>query len=302
MADRAQLADFLRTRREALQPEDVGLPRGPRRRTGGLRREEVAALCGMSADYYSRIEQQRGPNPSEQMLAAIARGPAPVARRAGPPVPHRRATRRRSGRCATDHINPGMMRILDRLDDTPAMVITRLGETLRQTRMAMALLGDETRFTGMARSIVYRWFTDPAVAADLPGGGSPDPRSGVHREAARRLPAARARAPGPPRSWTRCSPPVPSSRRSGREHDITVHPPRMQAHQPPASWASSSCSARRCSTPTSRRPCWSSPRHRAPTATRSCSCSPSSATASTSEFPHSDARQRLEAAPCPKSP
>lgn len=72
--DRAQLADFLRTRREALQPEDVGLPRGPRRRTGGLRREEVAALCGMSADYYSRIEQQRGPNPSEQMLAAIARG------------------------------------------------------------------------------------------------------------------------------------------------------------------------------------------------------------------------------------
>jgi transcriptional regulator with XRE-family HTH domain len=72
--DRVQLADFLRTRREALQPEDVGLPRGPRRRTGGLRREEVAALCGMSADYYSRIEQQRGPQPSEQMLAAIARG------------------------------------------------------------------------------------------------------------------------------------------------------------------------------------------------------------------------------------
>ena len=49
--DRGQLADCLRTRREALQPEDVGLPRGQRRRTGGLRREEVAALCGMSADY-----------------------------------------------------------------------------------------------------------------------------------------------------------------------------------------------------------------------------------------------------------
>jgi len=70
--DRAQLADFLRTRREALQPEDVGLPRGPRRRTGGLRREEVSALAGMSADYYGRIEQQRGPTPSEQMLAALA--------------------------------------------------------------------------------------------------------------------------------------------------------------------------------------------------------------------------------------
>ena len=62
--DRAQLADFLRTRREALQPEDVGLPRGQRRRTGGLRREEVAALCDMSVDYYSRLEQRRSPRPS----------------------------------------------------------------------------------------------------------------------------------------------------------------------------------------------------------------------------------------------
>ena len=71
--DRALLADFLRARREGLQPEEVGLPRGSRRRTGGLRREEVAVLAGMSADYYSRLEQQRGPMPSEQMLAALAR-------------------------------------------------------------------------------------------------------------------------------------------------------------------------------------------------------------------------------------
>lgn len=70
--DRAQLADFLRTRREALQPEDVGMPRGPRRRTRGPRREEAAALSGMSTDYYSRLEQRRGPQPSEPMLAAIA--------------------------------------------------------------------------------------------------------------------------------------------------------------------------------------------------------------------------------------
>jgi transcriptional regulator with XRE-family HTH domain len=93
--DRNQLADFLRTRREALQPEDVGLPRGQRRRTGGLRREEVAALCGMSTDYYSRIEQQRGSRPSEPMLAAIARGlhrrPAVARRPPRPPEPRRRA-------------------------------------------------------------------------------------------------------------------------------------------------------------------------------------------------------------------
>lgn len=158
--DRAQLADFLRTRREALQPEDVGLPRGPRRRTGGLRREEVAALCGMSADYYSRIEQQRGPHPSEQMLAAIARGLHlslderdhlfRIAGHAAPNRVHR-----------SDHLNPGMQRILDRLEDTPAMVMSDLGETLHQTRPAVALMGDDSRWTGMARSMVYRWYTEP---------------------------------------------------------------------------------------------------------------------------------------------
>ena len=68
------LADFLRSRREAMQPEDVGLPRGPRRRVGGLRREEVAELAGMSTDYYARLERGNGPQPSEQMAAAIARG------------------------------------------------------------------------------------------------------------------------------------------------------------------------------------------------------------------------------------
>jgi transcriptional regulator with XRE-family HTH domain len=106
--DRAQLADFLRTRREWMQPEDVGLPRGLRRRAGGLRREEVAALSGMSADYYSRIEQQRGPHPSEQILAAIARGlhlsldeRDHVFRLAGYAIPRRIF---RDG-----HINPGMM-------------------------------------------------------------------------------------------------------------------------------------------------------------------------------------------------
>jgi transcriptional regulator with XRE-family HTH domain len=170
--DRAELAEFLRTRREALQPEDVGLPRGRRRRTGGLRREEVAALCGMSADYYSRIEQRRGPNPSEQMLAAIARGlhlsleeRDHLFRLAG------HATPRRVFR--GDHINPGMMRIFDRLEDTPAQVMSHLGETLRQTRLAVALMGDESVHTGMARSTHYRWFTDPAARLIYPEDDHP---------------------------------------------------------------------------------------------------------------------------------
>jgi transcriptional regulator with XRE-family HTH domain len=158
--DRAQLADFLRTRREALQPEDVGMPRGPRRRTGGLRREEVASLAGMSTDYYSRIEQERSTNLSEQMLAALARALRlslderdHLFRLGGHAVPER-ALR-------TDHVDAGIMRILDRLADTPAIVVNGLGETLLQTPPAVALLGDETSYDGLRRYVVYRWFTDP---------------------------------------------------------------------------------------------------------------------------------------------
>jgi transcriptional regulator with XRE-family HTH domain len=158
--DRALLADFLRARREMLQPEDVGLARGPRRRTGGLRREEVAALAGVSADYYGRIEQQRGAMPSEQVLAALARGLHLSASErdhlfdlGGHPAP-RRVLRE-------DHVSPTMMRIVERLSDTPALVMSRFGETLLQTRPAVALLGDYTRFSGLSRYLVYRWFTDP---------------------------------------------------------------------------------------------------------------------------------------------
>src|SRR6476661_2214300 len=70
--DREGLADFLRRRRAALQPDDVGLGRGRRRRTPGLRREEVAALAHMSTDFYTRLEQGRGSRPSESMVGSVA--------------------------------------------------------------------------------------------------------------------------------------------------------------------------------------------------------------------------------------
>ena len=160
--DRPSLADFLRRRREALHPTDVGLPPGLRRRTAGLRREEVAALTGMSTDYYARLEQQRGPQPSEQMLTALARGLRltlderdHLFRLAGHGTPSR--VRR------TEHVPPGIMRVLDRLSDTPAQVVTDLGVTVVQNRLAVALLGDQTAHVGSARSAYVRWFLgDPA--------------------------------------------------------------------------------------------------------------------------------------------
>ncbi|MEU5657046.1 helix-turn-helix transcriptional regulator [Streptomyces sp. NPDC047737] len=160
MIDRTGLAEFLRRRREALQPEDVGLPRGRRRRTSGLRREEVAALCHMSADYYARLERQRGPHPSEQMTASIAQGlhlsldeRDHLFRLAGHTPPARGAD--------SEHVGPGLLRILDRLHDTPAEIVTELGETLRQTPLGIALTGYLTVYSGPARSIGYRWFTEP---------------------------------------------------------------------------------------------------------------------------------------------
>ncbi|MEV0482959.1 helix-turn-helix transcriptional regulator [Streptomyces sp. NPDC050508] len=160
--DRASLGAFLRARREALQPEDVGLRRGTRRRARGLRREEVAELCDMSADYFARLERGDGPQPSQQMAAAIARGLrlTPDERDhlfllCGHRTPHRRLR--------GEHVNPALMRILDRLQDTPAQVMGPLGETLLQTPPAVALLGEQTHYTGDARSAPYRWFTDPAA-------------------------------------------------------------------------------------------------------------------------------------------
>ncbi|MGD1058571.1 MAG: helix-turn-helix transcriptional regulator [Solirubrobacteraceae bacterium] len=157
--DRDGLADFLRRRRAALQPDDVGLHAGARRRTGGLRREEVAGLAHMSTDFYARLEQRRGSRPSEQTTAALARALRltqderdhlfALAGHTAPP----RAFR-------TDHASPGLLRVLDRLD-TPAQIVSDLGVTLSQNPLAEALVGVQTRYTGLRRSMIYRWFTEP---------------------------------------------------------------------------------------------------------------------------------------------
>jgi transcriptional regulator with XRE-family HTH domain len=160
--DRTGLAEFLRVRREALQPEDVGLPRGPRRRTTGLRREEVALLCHMSTDYYARLERERGPQPSEQMLASIAQG-LHLSHQERDHLFHLAGHTPPAIGANSEHISPGLLRVLDRLEDTPAEIVTELGETLRQSRLGVALLGDSGSREGPERSLGFRWFTDPDV-------------------------------------------------------------------------------------------------------------------------------------------
>jgi len=161
--DRDALAEFLRRYREQLRPGDVGLSAGVRRRAPGLRREEVAQLALMSTDYYTRLEQQRGPQPSTQILTSLARALRLSSderdylyRVAGHAVPDRIGP--------SDHVAPALQRVFDRLDDTPALIISTLGETLVQNSLASALLGDNVGLAGFERYEPYRWFMQPERA------------------------------------------------------------------------------------------------------------------------------------------
>ncbi|GAA1332783.1 helix-turn-helix transcriptional regulator [Pseudonocardia xinjiangensis] len=160
-----ELAAFLRSRRDRIRPSEVGLPTGPRRRVPGLRREEVAQLAGLSADYYTELERGRSAQPSAQVLASLARALRlngderdhlfHLANRPNPPA----------ARGPAAHVQPAMLSLLDRLTTTPAQVITDLHEVLVQNPSAVALLGRQPVARGPATSFVYRWFTDPDIRA-----------------------------------------------------------------------------------------------------------------------------------------
>ncbi|GAA2709312.1 MULTISPECIES: helix-turn-helix transcriptional regulator [Streptomyces] len=191
--DRPQLSAFLRRCRDRVRPQDVGLAAGPRRRAPGLRREEVAQLAGMSADYYVRLEQARGPQPSPQMLDALARALRLTADErdhlyllAGHRPP--------AGAAAGDHVAPGLLHLLDRLTTTPAQVLSDLGDVLAQNAVAQALLGGVCTVSEHGRNVVWRWFADPAVRAAYPA----DDHDRYSRMHVADLRAATARRAGDP--------------------------------------------------------------------------------------------------------
>ncbi|SER79745.1 Helix-turn-helix domain-containing protein [Streptomyces sp. yr375] len=165
--NRAELADFLRRGRARLTPAAVGLAPGARRRTPGLRREEVAHLAGMSVDYYTRLEQSRGPRPSRQMLTALSRALRltddehdHLFHLAGEEPPRRET--------ASRHVPPGLLLILDRLHDTPAQVVTDCGEVLAQNAMGRALTGDVMSRPRRGRNLVRLYFLDPQARSLFP--------------------------------------------------------------------------------------------------------------------------------------
>ena len=155
---RQELARFLRDRREDLRPGDAGLPAGPRRRTPGLRREEVARLASMSVEYYARLEQARGPHPSAKILDAIAGAlrltPAErthLFRLAGtspapPPGPVRT-------------VRPYVTSLLNRIPEAGAVVTDASYDVIAWNPLAGALLGDLSGEPNLAR----RRFLQPGL-------------------------------------------------------------------------------------------------------------------------------------------
>ncbi|MDV3129968.1 helix-turn-helix transcriptional regulator [Mycobacterium sp. 21AC1] len=155
--DRLELARLLKAARARIVPEEVGLPAGPRRRVVGLRREEVAQLAGLSVDYVVRLEQGRGPRPSAQVLTALTRALRldrderdQLFRLAGsaPPL---------AGRIELS-VRPSMLRLLQRLTDLPALVVSAKGDLLALNPMADALLGDLSRWPERQRNIIWQRF------------------------------------------------------------------------------------------------------------------------------------------------
>ena len=145
MSDPLALAAFLRARRERVSPVEVGLKPSTRRRTPGLRREELATLAGVSIDYLVRIEQGRDVRPSAAVLSALAdalllgdddrRHLYTLAAITATPQLCPAAP------ALADRVTPGVQQVLDQLDPMPAFVIGPIGDVVAANAAWHALAG-----------------------------------------------------------------------------------------------------------------------------------------------------------------
>jgi transcriptional regulator with XRE-family HTH domain len=162
-----ELRDFLRARRARVTPEDAGLAPEPGvRRVPGLRREEVARLAGVSVDYYVRLERGRNLNVSESVLDAIARALLLDETERQHLFAVAKPSRRRPRAPAPQRIRPGLLRVLETLNDVPAIVIGRRLDVLAANRLSKALYRDFDALPPRERNIARFVFLDP-LARDL---------------------------------------------------------------------------------------------------------------------------------------
>jgi transcriptional regulator with XRE-family HTH domain len=161
MARENPIGEYLRARRELVRPEDVELPdAGSHRRVPGLRREEVAMLAGVSADYYVRLEQGRDQHPSAQVLDALARAlqlddyaTAHLHRLAAPPVRRRRRSLR------PEKVPASILQLITSWSHTPAYVYGRYMDVLAANPLATAV----APYHAPGHNLVRAAFLDPRV-------------------------------------------------------------------------------------------------------------------------------------------
>lgn len=158
--DKHQLGEFLRSRRERLRPDDVGLPPGPRRRTPGLRREEVAVLAHISIEYYVRLEQGRAPRPSGEVLAGIA-GALRLTDAESEHLHALAGTARVPTGVHRRDVRPSILALLERLPQTAGVVLSAAFEVLACNDLAAALMEDFRVLAPADRNLARRAFLDP---------------------------------------------------------------------------------------------------------------------------------------------
>jgi transcriptional regulator with XRE-family HTH domain len=160
---RQELSNFLRNRRGRIAPADVGLPATNRRRTPGLRREEVAQLAGVSATWYTWLEQKRPIGVSSGVLENLARVLRldPVERMQLFQLALRQPILDTSFR--TETVSPLLRRLLDQTDSIPAFVLGRRWDVLAWNRGALAFFVDFEQVPANERNMLWLMFTNPAL-------------------------------------------------------------------------------------------------------------------------------------------
>jgi transcriptional regulator with XRE-family HTH domain len=164
-----ELGEFLRTRRARITPEQVGLPKGDRRRVPGLRRDELARLAGVSVEYYTRLEQGRGPNVSDSVLDAIARALSLDETE----IQHLRTlvrpTRRARPSPRGAKIRDSVRTLLDLMDRVPAFVTGPRMDVVAWNRLGDAVGGFATM---TERNLLKQVFLDPRAREVYPAWDS----------------------------------------------------------------------------------------------------------------------------------
>ncbi|EPH40231.1 helix-turn-helix transcriptional regulator [Streptomyces aurantiacus] len=157
---RRELGDFLRSRRERITPADVGLPAGPRRRTPGLRREEVAQLAFISAEYYTRLEQARARHPSREVLAQLARA-LRLSDAERDHLHHLASTPPGPPAGPSREVRQSIVDLLRRLPEAAAIVVSATYEVIAWNELAAALMEDFSALPRRDRNLIRRAFLGP---------------------------------------------------------------------------------------------------------------------------------------------